>query len=248
MSKDSSINWVDQISITSGIYADKTTHIEMCRFNKAPLFFNILSLLTGGGGTIPRVFRYIGSIIRHPLQFLSLLWPLGKDKKTTIVLVMQTDDNYLKLDYKRRWWRLGGHSLNSTVPDGQKRPPSYIPIANEVAARLAKKMNGTPLSCINESVFNSMATAHILGGCVMAESPVKGVVDFRGEVFGYKNLYVADGSVVPANLGVNPSLTITAISEYIMDGIPAKANRTVHERHADADRTTRREKVLAGTR
>ncbi|MDO9262595.1 MAG: GMC family oxidoreductase [Desulfosalsimonadaceae bacterium] len=110
-------------------------------------------------------------------------------------------------------WR---RSQNSNVPTSQRRASSYIPIANEVMARLAEKMDGIPLRLITEAAFNAMSTAHILGGC-MGESPEKGVVDFKGEVFGYKNLFVADGSVVPANLGVNPSLTITALSEYIMD-------------------------------
>jgi len=141
---------------------------------------------------------------------------------TTVVLVMQTDENYLRLDYKPRWWRLGGRSVNSTVPSGMLRSPAYIPIANEVSRRLARKMNGTPLSSFPEVVLNSSTTAHILGGCCMGDSPEKGVAGLNGEVFGYPNLFVADGSVVPANLGVNPSLTITALSEYILSQIPKR--------------------------
>lgn len=222
-SRDRNVNWNDQIAITSGIYADETTHIEMVRYNRgSDVLLNLLTLMTGGGGKIPRGIRFLGNIIRHPLRFLSLLWPLGKAKQTTIVLVMQTDENYLELDYKPRWWRFGGRSQNSEVPAGLQRAPAYIPIANEVTERLASKMNGIPLSLIPEAAFNASTTAHILGGCCMGESPEKGVVDFNGEVFGYPNLFVADGSVVPANLGVNPSLTITALSEYIMDQIPEK--------------------------
>ncbi len=222
-SRDKNANWNDQIAITSGIYADDTTHIEMVRYNKgSDVLLNLLTLMTGGGGSIPRGFCFLGNIIRHPLRFLSLLWPLGKASTTTIVLVMQTCENYLQLDYKPRWWRFGAKSQNSKVPKGLRRAPSYIPIANEVTMRLAKKMNGIPLSAWPEAAFNAMTTAHILGGCSMGESPEKGVVDFKGEIFGYKNLFVADGSVVPANLGVNPSLTITALSEYIMDQMPAK--------------------------
>ena len=222
-SRNKNINWNDQIAITSGIYADDTTHVEMVRYNKgSDVLLNLVTVMTGGGGKIPRVFRLLGNILLHPLRALSLLWPLGKAATTTVVLVMQTDENYLQLDYKRRWWRLGGRSQNSNVPAGQRRAPSYIPIANEVTKRLAEKMDGVPLSLITEAAFNAMSTAHILGGCCMGESPEKGVVDFKGEVFGYKNLFVADGSVVPANLGVNPSLTITALSEYIMDQMPAK--------------------------
>jgi cholesterol oxidase len=94
-------------------------------------------------------------------------------------------------------------------------------VANEVARRLAAKMDGEPMSSWPEVLMDAPTTAHILGGCAMADSPHEGVVGFNGEVFGYPGLYVADGSVVPANLGVNPSLTITALSEFIMDQMPS---------------------------
>lgn len=223
-SSDKSIDWNDQIAITSGIHPDDTTHIEIVRYNKgSDLMLNLSTVLTDGGGKVPRGIRFLGAILRHPLRFLSLLlWPFGKATSMSLLLVMQTDDNYLQLDYKPRWWRLGAKSQNSVIPKGQKRPPAYIPIANEVTRRLAEKMNGFPVSSITEAAFNSLTTAHILGGCCMGESPEKGVVNFKGELFGYPNLYVVDGSVVAANLGVNPSLTITALSEYIMDQVPGK--------------------------
>lgn len=219
-SYDKDTDWNDQIAITSGVYLDKTTHVEMVRYNKgSDLLLNLSTLMTGGGGRIPRVLRYLGNVMRHPFRFISLLWPLGKAASGTIVLVMQTDENYLKLDYKRRWWRLGGYSMNSTVPSGFMRAPAYIPIANEVTRRLAEKMNGIPLSSYPEALMNASTTAHILGGCCMGETAEKGVVGLDGGLFGYPNLYVADGSVIPANLGVNPSLTITALSEYIMSQV-----------------------------
>ena len=112
--------------------------------------------------------------------------------------------------------------MNSNIPAGLNKAPSYIPIANEVTRRLAEKMKGEPLSMIAEVAANTSSTAHILGGCCMGESREKGVVGLNGELFGYPNLFVADGSVVPANLGVNPSLTITALSEYIMSQFPDK--------------------------
>jgi cholesterol oxidase len=223
-SHDKDTDWNDQIAITSGIYPDDTTHIEMVRYNKgSDVLLNLLTVMTGGGGKIPRFFHFLGNIVRHPVRFLKLLWPFGMAASTTIVLVMQTDKNYLKLDYKPRWWRFGGYSMNSEVPRGLQRAPAYIPIANEVTQRLAKKMSGIPLSLIPEAAFNASTTAHILGGCCMGESPEKGVVKTNGELFGYANLFVADGSVVPANLGVNPSLTITALSEFIMSQMPEES-------------------------
>lgn len=98
--------------------------------------------------------------------------------------------------------------------------PAYIPVANEVAKRLAKKMGGNAYSVLPEVLFDVSSTAHILGGCSMGNSEQDGVCDFEGKVHGYKNMYVVDGSVIPANLGVNPSLTITALAEYILSNFP----------------------------
>jgi cholesterol oxidase len=88
---------------------------------------------------------------------------------------------------------------------------------------MAKRINGQPMSSWPEVVFDVPITAHILGGAVMGETPDKGVVGFNGEVHGYSNLYVVDGSNVPVNLGVNPSLTIAALAEYIMSQVPRKS-------------------------
>jgi cholesterol oxidase len=226
-SKDKRVDWNDQIAITSGIYPDETTHVEMVRYNKgSDVLFGLLTILTGGGGRIPRQVRFLGNIIRHPLKFFNSFWIPGRASRNSVILVMQTNENWLHLKYKHRWWRLGGQSMNSEVPPGQQRAPSYIPVANEIAKRMAKKMDGDPMSMWSEVMLNAPTTAHILGGCAMSESPEKGVTGFNGEIFGYPNLYVADGSVVPANLGVNPSLTITALSEYIMSQIPDKPGTT----------------------
>ncbi|RLC05036.1 MAG: cholesterol oxidase [Deltaproteobacteria bacterium] len=222
-SNDKTTNWNDQIAITSGIYPDDATHIEIVRFNKgSDVLLNLLTIMSGGGGKIPRVIRFMGNIVKHPLRFIRLLWPLGKAASMSILLVMQTDRNHLKLKFKPRWWRFGGKSINSEIPKGFKRSPSFIPVANEAAIRLAKKMDGIPLSSFPEVVLNTSTTAHILGGCCMGDSKENGVVSNKGELFGYPNLYVADGSVVSANLGVNPSLTITALSEHIISKIPEK--------------------------
>ena len=223
-SRDKETDWNDQIAITSGIYPDEHTHIEMVRYNKgSDVLFGLVSVFTDGGGSIPRQLRFIGNVLRNPLSFLQGLWLPGKAKTTSAVLVMQTSENYLRFNYKPRWYRLGGKSLNSDVPKGEKRVASYIPVANEITRRLAEKMNAVPKSMLSEVMLNAPTTAHILGGCSMADASDQGVVGFNGEIFGYKSLYVADGSVIPANLGVNPSLTITALAEYIMSQIPLES-------------------------
>lgn len=118
--------------------------------------------------------------------------------------------------------------MNSNWHTNEK-VPSYIPIANDFAKRFAKHVDGTAFSVLPEVIFDTSSTAHILGGCIMAESPNKGVINFNGELHGHKNLYVIDGSMVPANLGVNPSLTITALAEYVMDRFPDKKNRNTND-------------------
>jgi len=220
---DKHADYSDQISITSGIYPDENTHVEVVRFNKGSDVMGILAtLLTDGGGRIPRWVRFLGNVLRHPLKFLKSLWIFGWGARTPVLLVMQTLENHIRFDYKRRWWRFGKRSMNSVLVSGSKKIPSYIPIANEIARRMGEKIDGQPMSAWPEVLFDVPTTAHILGGAVMGETPEKGVVDFTGEIHGYHNLYIVDGSNVPVNLGVNPSLTITAMAEYIMSQMPNK--------------------------
>ena len=131
---------------------------------------------------------------------------------------MQTLDNYMKLRLRRRRW---GSRLEAQLQDGQA-VPTFMPLANEIVRRLADKMNGTPESMLLEVLGDTSSTAHILGGATMGRTPEDGVCDELGRVFGYQNMYVCDGSLVPANLGVNPSLTITALSEYVMHHVSEK--------------------------
>jgi cholesterol oxidase len=134
---------------------------------------------------------------------------------------MQPLDNHMRYRMRRRWFAPWSKKLDSDR--GTNKPaPTYIPLANEVARRMAKEMDGVPYSGIIEVLLNRATTAHILGGCPMGEGPDRGVVDTRARLFGYDDFYVVDGSIVPANLGVNPSLTITALAEHTMSHVPAK--------------------------
>ena len=221
---DRSADYSDHIAITSGIYPDRKTHIEVVRYNKgSDVMGSLVTILTGGGGRIPRVIRFLGNIVRHPWAFLKSFWIFGWGARTPILLVMQTTENKFQFNYKRRWWRFGKKTINSEISPDSQKIPSYIPIANQVAQRMGEKINGQPMSAWTEVLFDISSTAHILGGCVMSESANAGVVDFKGQIHGYPNLYVVDGSNVPANLGVNPALTITALAEYIMSHIPEKS-------------------------
>ena len=225
--KTKEIDYSKGIAITSGIYPDENTHIETVRYGKGHDAMALLTtLLVGGGKPWPRPLRFLGNIILHPITFLRLMIPFGWAQRSTILLVMQKIDNYLNLEYKRRWWRLGKRSMNSNW-NTEKKIPSYIPIANEFAKRMAEKTNGNPGSCLPEVLFNTSSTAHILGGCIMSDTSENGVIDYNGKIHGYDNLYVVDGSNVPANLGVNPSLTITALAEYLLDKIPDKQDKSL---------------------
>ncbi len=219
------VNYSKEIAITSGIYPDKDTHIEVVRYPKGSDAMAMLTtLLVGGGGWLPRPLRFLATAIRHPLKALEALNPFNWAHRTAILLVMQTVENYMQFNYKRRWWRLGRRSMNSSKVPGVPMVPPYIPVANKVAEMMAQKMEGKAYSVLPEVLFDVSSTAHILGGCVMGISEQDGVCDFKGRVHGYENMYVVDGSVIPANLGVNPSLTITAVAEYILSNIPQKSN------------------------
>jgi len=211
------------IAITSGGWPDEKTHIELVRYGKGQDFMGVnFSHLTGAGAPWPRWLRWLGNFVRHPVRVFRANYPFGWAARTAVLLVMQPLDNKMKLVHRRR---LGKYVMNSEL-DADKKVPTYIPLANEIAEKLAEKMNGTPQSMLLEVLGDTSSTAHILGGATMGRDATDGVCDASGRVFGYDNFFIADGSIVPANLGVNPALTITALSEYVMSGIPDKPGGT----------------------
>ena len=120
---------------------------------------------------------------------------------------------------RRRWFWPFGKLLSS-----EGGPiPTFIPEANAFIEKGAKALGGVPMALVTEILFNIPTTAHCMGGCAMASSSEGGVMDTQNRVFGYQNMLVCDGSMLSANLGVNPSLTITALTERAMSHIPAKA-------------------------
>jgi cholesterol oxidase len=142
--------------------------------------------------------------------------PRGWSRRTIIVLVMQSLDNAIALRARRG---LGGRVRLSTEQDPERPNPTFIPAANAFAEWLARRTGGLAQSSLMEAVGNIPSTAHILGGAVIGASPETGVVDAHQRVFGYENLLVCDGAAIPANVGVNPSLTITALAEHAMSHI-----------------------------
>ncbi len=210
------------IAIASGFYPEPRTHIEMVRYGKGQDFMALLStILVGGGPPWPRPLRFLAAVARHPWQFARHLVPFGWAHRSGILLVMQSVANHMSLRLRRRWYWPFGRRVDS-VWDSPDKVPKYFPIANEVAERLAEKMDGHASSGLPEVLLNLTSTAHILGGCPMGANAAEGVIDKQGRVFGYDNFYIADGSIVPVNLSVNPSLTITALAEWVASGIAGK--------------------------
>ena len=213
------VDYSEGIAISASIFPDDDTHVEVVRFPKGSDVNSFLSVyLTGDGNRLTRPLKFFANFFLHPIDFIKTIWPFGWAEKSSILLVMQTLENYIHFIPK------GKKNIRlSSVRHKEQNAPAYIPMANEVAIRMAEKMDGIPQSSLNEVLLNIPVTAHILGGASIGSDASSGVIDTRNQLFGYKNFFVCDGSMIPANLGVNPSLTITAMSEYAMSHIPTKS-------------------------
>jgi cholesterol oxidase len=180
----------------------------------------LTTILTGGvpgRGRIALWLRNLAvALLRHPFRTLRILQPFGWARENVVLLCMQSLEGNLQMRWQRPWF----WPFRKSLASHGKAVPAYIPSANEFAETFARLTGGTAMSMVPEILFGVPGTAHCLGGCVIAGSPEQGVVDDRHRLFGYKNAYVCDGSVIAANLGVNPSLTITALAERAMSFIP----------------------------
>ena len=155
------------------------------------------------------------SLLRHPFRTVRCLHPFGFARETMILLCMQTLEGHIDMKLGRPWF----WPFRKLLMSFGRRIPTYIPRANEFARKIAALAGGVPLNMVTEVLFDVPGTAHVLGGCAMGHSTETGVVDPRNRLFGYRNAYVCDGSVIAANLGVNPSLTICALTERAMSHI-----------------------------
>ncbi len=201
------------IAISSSIYPNEHTHIEGVRYSTGSNSMGLLTtLLVPGGGRMPRQLRFIGQTLRHPLHFLRSLSVRRWSERSVILLVMQSRDNSINLRWRRR-----KHGVRLRSEQGTGEPnPTFIPEAEEAARHAADIMGGDAYGSVNEALLDVPVTAHILGGCVIGVDAEHGVIDAYQRVYGHPGLHVADGSAISANLGVNPSLTITAQSERAM--------------------------------
>ncbi|SCF14877.1 FAD-dependent oxidoreductase [Micromonospora mirobrigensis] len=209
-------DFTEGVAITSSFHPDPQTHIEPVRYGRGSNAMGLLqSLLVDGGPH--RVRRWLGSILRQPGLAARMLSVRGWSERTVIALVMQSVDNSLTTRLRR-----GPLGRRLVSGPGHGAPnPTWIPAGNQAVRLLADEIGGTPGGALTEP-FNIPMTAHILGGAAIGATPADGVVDPYHRVFGHPGLHVVDGAAVSANLGVNPSLTITAQAERAMSFWPNK--------------------------
>ena len=213
-------NYSEGVAITSIFHADAVTTVEPVRYSAGSDLMRFLAgPLISSGSFGRRLLTSIADLFRRPADFLRTHVLPGWARRTTIMLVMQTEDNRIRLRLGRAATTLWRRGLVSQ-PDGEHAIPSTIPIGHTVTRRFADLTNGIPSGTVNEALLNIPMTAHILGGCSFGRDAREGVVGLDCQVHNYPGLYVVDGSIVPANPGVNPSLTITALAEYAMSCVP----------------------------
>jgi cholesterol oxidase len=223
--KNDDVDYGDgNVAISSSFFPDQDTHIENVTYGQGgDMMGRTFTLLTGEGNRLTRPLKFLLTAIRHPLDFARILGAYHWSRRTIILLVMQTLDNSLSLRPKKNFW--GGYRL-TTEEDPENPNPRFIPAANKAAELAAKYIGGVAQSSVFEVVANVPTTAHFMGGAVIGRDADSGVVDHFNRAFGYDNLLIADGSTMPANPGVNPSLTITAIAEHAMSAVPPRAEVT----------------------
>lgn len=203
-------DFTDGVAITSSFYTDDQTHIQPVRYgrgsNAMGLLATVLTDFTTGSSALR---AWLGTVARHPVASLRLLWVRGWSQRAVIALVMQSVDNSLTIFGARS--RLGRWRLRTQPGEGVSNP-AWLPAAHTVATGLAQTVSGVAMGNIGEALGKPL-TAHFVGGAVIGPSPDTGVVDAYHRVFGYPGLHIVDGSTIAGNLGVNPSLTITAQAE-----------------------------------
>ncbi|MBK9053612.1 MAG: GMC family oxidoreductase [Chloroflexi bacterium] len=212
------------VAITSHFWIDEVTSVEPVRYPRgSSLMRNLAVPLTDlQGGPVRRMLGFIAYGLRNPYDLLKARILPDWARDGTILLIMQTVENRMRLSRGRNLFTLFRKGLVSER-DKSLPIPAVIDAGRQVLNMFAERVNGIPQSTINEALLNTPSTAHILGGCGIGRDETVGVVDLNHEVFNYPGMYVVDGSVIPANLGVNPSLTITAMAERAMSKIPAAA-------------------------
>jgi cholesterol oxidase len=223
LSPDKELDLSHGTTISSDFYPDEHTHITQNRFPKGYSFMKwYAGPLVDDPNPLRRGLKTLAKIIINPVALFKNWFAKNWNKRVVILTVMQNLDNRISFKYGRSAASLFFMRRLKSKRWKGKEAPTNLPVANEAVRILAEEMGGTPINVIMESLMNQSTTAHILGGCHMGMTADDGVIDTSHEVFNYPGLFVVDGAAVSANVGVNPSLTITALAERAMSLIPAK--------------------------
>ncbi len=213
-------DYTEGVAITSSWHPDESTHIEPCRYGKGSNAMGLLNtIMTDGGTRRQRWAQMLLTLLRSPWK-AKLLIPRKWSERVIILLVMQTLNNSITV--RRKKGRFGSR-LTSVQGDGEPNP-TWIPVANKAAEQLAENVGGVAGGTWGD-LMNIPMTAHFIGGCVIGDSPQTGVIDAYQRLYGYEGLHVVDGSTLTANLGVNPSLSITAQAERAMSLWPNRGEQ-----------------------
>jgi cholesterol oxidase len=209
------------IAIGAQFRPDKDTKIEGVRYPKGSDFMKLLTTpLTPGANRGIRPFLMIKTLLLRFVPFMKIIFSKDWASNTVILLVMQSIETKMSLKFGRTIFK--GFKKGLVGDMGDEKMKTYIPVAQDSARIISEKIKGEPLNCSLEVGLGSVATAHILGGAILSNNSNEGVIGLDHEVHGYEGLYVCDASVIPANLAVNPSLTISALAERFCSLIPVK--------------------------
>lgn len=209
-------------AISSHFFVGGHTHITQNRFPPGYEFMRwYQGPLVDDPVPLRRAIRTVFAMLTHPVRSLRSCFARNWHKRVTVLTVMQSLDNRIGFRFERSWLPPFRRRLASSTEAGVK-VPAYIPEANQAARKLADHIGGTPHNTLLETLGNASVTAHILGGCVMGTGPHDGVIDVDHQVFGYPGLFVTDAAAIPANVGVNPSLTIAALAERFSERFPRR--------------------------
>jgi cholesterol oxidase len=223
ISRKSDIDYSEGIAISSIFNADEITRIEPVRYpNESSLMRLVTAPLISHGDVLPvRILKSIWWVITHPLDYLKVMVLPGWAHNGTIILVMQHADNYMRFRLGRSFLTFFRRGLVAD-PSIDHQIDARVDVGHEITRQFAEYTDGIPMGSLGENLLNLPTTAHILGGATVGKNAVEGVVDENFQIHNYPGLYIVDGSIMPANPGVNPSLTITALAEYAMSKMPSK--------------------------
>lgn len=213
------------MGVNSAFKPDDITMIEPVRFSKGSdaMFLGMQLVPLTDKGRVPRPLALLGNCLRQPLTTLRQLNPFGKTSNSVLLMIMQSADAFVHARWQSSWTRFFRRGMTFVQDSSDAKLTTYFPIGQTVAKIFARNTGGKPANALLDILADMPVSGHVMGGAAMGSNAEHSVTNEKAEVFGYRNLRVLDASIIPANLAVNPSLTILALSEYAMSHVPELA-------------------------